>query len=154
MKKQGLYDPAYEHDACGVAFVVNINGKKERSIIKDGLEMLCNLEHRGAVGGDQKTGDGAGMMLQIPDKFLKKVINFPLPDPGKYGAGFLFLPKEKETYSKIQKGVDKIIKQEKGEILGWRKVPVNPDCLGEFAKKCCLTFGNCFYHLMAWKAKG
>jgi glutamate synthase (NADPH) large chain len=144
MKKQGLYDPVYEHDACGVAFVVNINGKKEHSIIKDGLEMLCNLEHRGAVGGDQKTGDGAGMMSQIPDTFFKKVTDFILPDPGKYSVGFLFLPKEEDKYTKIQKVVEKIIRQENGNILGWRKVPVNPDCLGEFAKKMLPSFWQLF----------
>ena len=135
MKKQGLYDPAYEHDACGIAFVVNINGKKERSIIEGGLEMLCNLEHRGAVGGDQKTGDGAGMMSQIPDKFFRKALDFTLPEKGKYSAGFFFLPKEKTFCKKVQKMVEKTIKKEKGKILGWRAVPVNPDCLGEIAQK-------------------
>jgi len=144
MQQQGLYDPSYEHDACGVAFVVNINGKKERSIIEDGLEMLCNLEHRGAVGGDQKTGDGAGMMLQIPDTFFRKVLNFSLPEQGTYCVGFFFLPKEKVEYKKAQKLTEKLIKKEKGKILGWREVPVNQDCLGEFAKRTLPSFWQLF----------
>ncbi|KAA3614695.1 MAG: glutamate synthase large subunit [Calditrichaeota bacterium] len=144
LKRQGLYDPTYEHDACGVAFVVNINGKKEHSIIDGGLEMLCNLEHRGAVGGDQKTGDGAGMMVQIPHEFFNKVLNFPLPEPGKYGVAFLFLPKEKKKYSAVQEMVKNTISQEGGKILGWREVPVNPDCLGDFAKKTLPSFWQLF----------
>ncbi len=144
MKKQGLYDPSYEHDACGVAFVVNIDGKKERSIIEGGLEMLCNLEHRGAVGGDQKTGDGAGMMLQIPDKFFNKVLDFPLPASGDYSVAFLFLPNEKERYQQAQKVIEETVKKESGKVLGWRQVPVNPDCLGEFAKKTLPSFWQLF----------
>ena len=89
LKKQGLYDPDYEHDACGVGFVVNIYGKSDHEIIDQGIKILCNLEHRGAVGGDLKTGDGAGMLLQIPDNFFRKVLDFDLPELGQYGVGFL-----------------------------------------------------------------
>ena len=94
--KQGLYDPNLEHDSCGVGFVVNINGNKDHEIIEQGIRILCNLEHRGAVGGDMKTGDGAGMLMQIPDQFFRSVLDFDLPEYGKYGAGFLFLPQEEE----------------------------------------------------------
>ena len=88
MQKQGLYDPIHEHDACGIGFVANINGEKKHSIIQEGITILCNLEHRGAVGGDQKTGDGAGMLIQIPDKFFRKNVDFKLPEFGNYAVGF------------------------------------------------------------------
>lgn len=144
MKKQGLYDPANEHDACGVGFVVNISGNKERSIVEDGLRMLCNLEHRGAVGGDQKTGDGAGMMVQIPHLFFRKKVAFGLPAAGKYGVGFLFLPEDKQQCEEIRNHIGKIIVRENGRVLGWRKVPVDPGCLGSFAQKMMPSFWQLF----------
>ncbi len=87
VKERGLYNPAFEHDACGVGFIVRINGEQTHDIIEKGVEILCNLEHRGAVGGDQKTGDGAGMLFQIPHKFFDKVTDFKLPiSPRKYAG--------------------------------------------------------------------
>ncbi len=144
MKKQGLYNPENEHDACGVGFVVNINGRKDRSIIEDGLRILCSLEHRGAVGGDRKTGDGAGMMLQIPHRFFQKELAFSLPAEGSYGVGFLFLPMEQKQCEDIRADIEKIIDHEKGTILGWRRVPVNPEDLGEFSKKMRPSFWQLF----------
>ena len=89
LEKKGLYDPSFEHDACGVGFVADIGGKRSHRIIEEGVQILCNLEHRGAVGGDMKTGDGAGMLLQIPHKFLQRVVDFNLPAEGEYGAGMI-----------------------------------------------------------------
>ena len=133
--KQGLYDPGYEHDACGVGFVVNIDGNKDHKIIDEGIQILCNLEHRGAVGGDLKTGDGAGMLLQIPDQFFRKNLDFTLPKAGNYGVGMLFLPRDEEQQKKAQSMVTDIITREGGNCLGWRDVPVDPQCLGEVARE-------------------
>jgi len=135
LKKQGLYDPIHEHDACGVGFVVNIDGKRDHKIINQGIQILCNLEHRGAVGGDLKTGDGAGMLLQIPDQFFRKSLDFELPKFGKYGVGFLFLPQEEKLFNRSQSMITAIIEKEGGNLLGWRNVPVNTKCLGEVAKE-------------------
>ena len=87
-----LYDPRNEHDACGVGFIAQINGRKSHKIIREAITALCNLEHRGAIGGDMKTGDGAGILFQIPHRFFTRVAAFNLPPEGSYGAGFLFLP--------------------------------------------------------------
>ncbi|TFG98604.1 MAG: glutamate synthase large subunit, partial [Calditrichales bacterium] len=135
LEKQGLYDPSYEHDACGVGFVANINGRKDHRIIEDGITVLKNLEHRGAVGGDQKTGDGAGMLIQIPDAFFRKVLTFELPKPGNYAVASLFLPRERSRLKLARDLVESTVKEEGGSVLGWRAVPVNPDCLGEFARQ-------------------
>ena len=135
LRKQGLYDPTFEHDACGVGFVANINGKRDHEIIDQGIQILCNLEHRGAVGGDMKTGDGAGMLMQIPDQFFRKSLDFDLPELGKYGVGFLFLPQEEKLFNRSQSMITAIIEKEGGNLLGWRNVPVNTECLGEVAKE-------------------
>ncbi len=137
IKKQGLYDPANEHDSCGVGFVVNVNGQQSHGIVSDGISILRNLEHRGAVGGDSKTGDGAGMMMQVPHEFFSaeaKKIGFTLPDAGTYGVGMLFLPQEKKSRDKAVKIIESAVAAEQGAILGWRDVPTQPDCLGSMAK--------------------
>ncbi len=95
--KQGLYDPRYEHDACGVGFVVNIKGNRSHEIVEQGLTVLLNLDHRGARGAEDNTGDGAGILFQLPHKFFNKVcpdLGIELPEPGQYGVGMLFLPKD------------------------------------------------------------
>ena len=95
MKATGLYDPRNEHDACGVGFVLNLNGRAEHRIVEKGVEVLMNLLHRGATGADPDTGDGAGLLIQIPDGFFREEaqrLGFALPEPGQYGVGFLFLP--------------------------------------------------------------
>ncbi len=135
LNAHGLYDPRQEHDACGVGFVVKINGEKSHDIIEKGVEVLCNLEHRGAVGGDQKTGDGAGMLIQLPHRFLKKVCSFALPDEGTYGAGMIFLPFEEEKRAIAIELTEKTCGDEGWEFVGWREVPINPDCLGEMARR-------------------
>jgi glutamate synthase (NADPH/NADH) large chain len=147
MKKQGLYDPFYEHDSCGVGFVVNINGKKNHQIVTDGITILKNLAHRGAVGGDSKTGDGAGMLLQIPHEFFIREcgkLGFSLPEEGHYGVGKLFLPMDKGKREAARKIIKKTVTAEGGKILGWRDVPVRPDCLGDMARSVMPFMGQVF----------
>lgn len=126
--EQGLYDPANEHDACGVGFIAHIKGKKDHSIIEQGLLILKNLDHRGAVGADKLMGDGAGILIQIPDKYYreemaKQVIN--LPPPGEYGVGMVFLPKENASRIACEQEIERAVLAEGQIILGWRDVPVN-----------------------------
>ena len=99
---QGLYDPRNEHDSCGVGFVADIKGRKSHKNIRDGLQILLNLDHRGAVGADPLTGDGAGILTQIPDAFLRAVCGFDLPAAGNYGVGMLFLPKDAAARAAIE----------------------------------------------------
>ncbi|MBU0650572.1 glutamate synthase large subunit, partial [bacterium] len=137
-KKQGLYDPAYEHDACGVGFVCNIKGVKSNKIVKQGLEALNRLTHRGAVGADPLTGDGAGILLQIPhDFFLKaaKKSGINLPQQGEYGSGLVFLPQDKKEREFCKKTFEKFVESEGQVFLGWRPVPVNNSVIGKTAKK-------------------
>src|SRR3954465_14247813 len=96
-RKQGLYDPAFEHDACGVAFVVDMKGRASHDIVEKGLRALCNLDHRGAAGAAPTTGDGAGLLLQIPDAFLRAAVDFALPDAGTYATGIAFLPADRDA---------------------------------------------------------
>ena len=131
---EGLYNPRQEHDACGVGFIVKINGGKSHEIVEKGIQILCNLEHRGAIGGDGKTGDGAGMLVQIPDDFFRNRVSFELPAAGAYGAGMLFLPANGEKRKKAFNLVNAAIEAEKCRCLGWREVPADPDCLGETAR--------------------
>ena len=144
MKAQGLYHPSQEHDACGVGFVVKIDGTRSHQIVRNGVEILKNLVHRGAVGGDLKTGDGAGMILQIPHKFFSKVLKFPLPSEGKYGVGMLFLPREEKDSERARKMIAAQTAKEGGRILGWREVPTHPDCLGEMARDVMPTIWQVF----------
>lgn len=129
--KQGLYDPANEHDACGVGFVADIKGRGSHAIVAQGLTILDRLTHRGAVGADPKAGDGAGILLQIPDAFFRAVVDFDLPDAGAYAVGMMFLPSNPESRAAIQGIVEKYIALEGQKLLGWRDVPVNNSDLGE-----------------------
>tara|TARA_Y100001935_G_scaffold255490_1_gene268897 strand:+ start:2331 stop:6953 length:4623 start_codon:yes stop_codon:yes gene_type:complete len=129
--KHGLYDPANEHDACGVGFVAHIKGKKSHEIVKHGLTILERLHHRGAVGADPRAGDGAGMLLQIPDKFFRKVVDFKLPKEGSYAVGMVFLPQTIESRNFAEKKIEEILKDEGQILLGWREVPVDNTGLGE-----------------------
>ncbi|MBN1411905.1 MAG: glutamate synthase large subunit [Spirochaetales bacterium] len=133
-ENNSLYNREFEHDACGVGFTVNINGKPSHQIVKDGITILKNLIHRGAVGGDMKTGDGAGILIQIPHDFFEEELypeNIKLGDPGTYGVGFFFFEKDKKN--QVDEMISDVIKTEGGTVLGFRDVPVNPDCLGEMA---------------------
>ena len=131
--RQGLYDPANEHDACGLGFVANIKNVKSHDIVRDGLTILENLEHRGAVGADPKAGDGVGMLIQMPDAFYRKVtaaLPFELPQEGAYGVGMVFLPPHEATRGAIEKIIEDKITSEGHAVLGWRDVPVDNSDLG------------------------
>jgi len=135
--RQGLYDPANEHDACGVGFVAHIKGKKSHSIIEQGLTILKNLNHRGAVGADPKASDGAGVLLQIPDKFLREATGkqgVKLPPAGQYGVGMVFLPRDPASRFACEYEIERAIKDEGQALLGWRDVPVDSSDLGESVK--------------------
>ena len=129
-ERQGLYDPANEHDACGVGFVAHIKGKKSHSIIEQGLLILKNLDHRGAVGADPLMGDGAGILIQIPDLFFREEMakqGVVLPRAGDYGIGMVFLPKEHASRLACQEEIERAVRSEGQVVLGWRDVPVNRD---------------------------
>ena len=128
--KQGLYDPANEHDACGVGFVAHIKGKKSHEIVSQGLTILERLTHRGAVGADPKAGDGAGLLMQMPDAFFREVVDFDLPDEGNYAVGMVFLPRQDESRSQSEKIIEDLVTAENQKVLGWRDVPVNNSGLG------------------------
>src|SRR5687767_2588786 len=136
--QQGLYHPSNEHDACGVGFVANIKGKKSHSIVEQGLTVLRNLTHRGAVGWDPKLSDGAGLLIQIPDKFLREAMarqGVKLPPVGQYGVGMVFLPREPASRKACEYELERAIKDEGQVLLGWRDVPVDNSDLAEPAKK-------------------
>ncbi len=134
---QGLYDPRNEHDACGIGFVVNTKGEQSHEIILKGLQILINLTHRGACGCDPETGDGAGILIQIPHKFFAReceTLGFTLPPPGEYGVGMVFLPVE-PSHRLIAEGILERIAREEGlTVLGWRDTPVNVDAIGRVAR--------------------
>src|SRR3954465_14937010 len=136
--KQGLYDPQFEHDACGVGFIVNIKGKKSNSIVKQGIQILKNLDHRGASGSEVNTGDGAGILLQMPHAFLKKVAKkdarINLPEPGQYAAGNIFMPRNPTQRRKIEEVFARVVQAEGQVYLGARTVPTDNSMLGETAK--------------------
>ncbi|MFM7657714.1 MAG: glutamate synthase central domain-containing protein, partial [Burkholderiaceae bacterium] len=128
MHAQGLYDPNNEHDACGVGFIAHIKGQKNHSIIEQGLLILKNLDHRGAVGADALMGDGAGILIQIPDAFYREEMakqGIALPPPGEYGVGMVFLPKEQASRLACEQEIERAVHAEGQVVLGWRDVPVN-----------------------------
>ncbi|MFH0908052.1 MAG: glutamate synthase large subunit [bacterium] len=134
--KQGLYDPAYEHDACGVGMVCNLRGAKSHDVIQKALQILMNLSHRGACGCDEKTGDGAGILFQMPDKFLRKIagdLRIRLPEETAYASGLVFLPRDPTERSYCMKTFERVIRDEGQEFLGWRNVPQQNEVLGALA---------------------
>ena len=133
---QGLYDPAHEHDACGVGFVVHIKGLKSHDIVRKALQVLINLLHRGACGCEPNTGDGAGILLQMPDKFLRREcarLGIPLPAPTEYGAGLVFLPRDPAQRERVEALIAGIVGEEGQRLLGWRDVPSDDRLLGATA---------------------
>src|SRR5690554_440202 len=135
--KQGLYDPQFEHDACGIGFVAHIKGKQSNEIVHQALTILTNLDHRGGQGSESNTGDGAGILMQIPHSFLAKECekrNLKLPAPGEYGVGMLFLSPDPAERKASERILEDIIKEEGQELLGWRTVPVDNNLLGDSAK--------------------
>jgi len=137
--KQGLYDPWYEHDSCGVGFVVDIKGRKSNQILRQAIQVLKNLDHRGAAGSEANTGDGAGVLMQMPHAFLKdacKKLRINLPEPGEYGCGLVFLPRDRIKRRRLEERFEQIVQAEGQTVLGWRTVPVDNASLGETARSC------------------
>lgn len=133
-RKEGLYDPAHEHDACGVGMIVNLNGSKSHELVDSALRVLENMKHRGAEGADNKTGDGAGVMVQIPHEFIL-LQGIPVPEKGKYGTGLIFLPKDPKEQEHILSIVIEEIEREGLTLMHLRAVPVNSDILGQSARE-------------------
>ena len=135
--KQGLYDPHYEHDACGVGFVVNVRGRKSHAIVRDALTILINLRHRGACGCENNTGDGAGILVQMPHEFLQQACDearIRLPAPKAYGCGLVFLPPDSAQRQRCEAEFERIVREEGQTLLGWRNLPTNNGTLGETAR--------------------
>ncbi|WP_216892093.1 glutamate synthase large subunit [Nocardia alni] len=145
----GLYDPANEHDACGVAFVVDMHGRRSRDIVDKAITALLNLEHRGAAGAEVNSGDGAGILIQLPDAFFRAVLadegaTFELPPEGSYATGIAFLPQARREAARACYGVEKIVREEGLVVLGWREVPVDESSLGALARDAMPTFRQIF----------
>ncbi|MFC0682367.1 glutamate synthase large subunit [Lysobacter korlensis] len=140
----GLYDPRNERDACGLAMVATLRGTAGHDIIDVALSALRNLEHRGAVGSDAGTGDGAGIITQIPDDFLRAVVPFELPEAGRYAVGMAFLPVDDDTREELKRGIARIAEEEGLRVLGWRDVPVDPEHLGSLSRGAMPVFEQLF----------
>ncbi|HEX6519669.1 MAG TPA: glutamate synthase large subunit [Streptosporangiaceae bacterium] len=131
MPAAGLYDPSFEHDACGVAFIADLSGRRSHEVVDQALRALCNLEHRGAKGGDPDTGDGAGILTQIPHEFFNAVAGFPLPEPGSYAVGMAFLSHERAV---VTRAIERLAADEGLIVLGWRDVPYDASACGPGAR--------------------
>src|SRR5512139_4007939 len=134
---QGLYDPRFEHDACGIGFVVDAHGRRSHSIVDQAIQVLLNLEHRGACGCEKNTGDGAGILVQMPHGFLADACGeagFRLPEAGSYGAGLFFLPTDPADRRRCEEIVETIAAEEGVAFLGWRTVPTDNGPLGATAR--------------------
>ena len=140
----GLYNPAYEHDSCGVAMVVDMHGRRSRDIVDKAITALLNLEHRGAAGAEPHSGDGAGILLQVPDAFLRAVVDFDLPAEGSYATGIAFLPQSSRDAATACEGVEKIVEAEGLDVLGWRDVPTDDSSLGALSRDAMPTFRQVF----------
>ncbi|MCC3440182.1 MAG: glutamate synthase subunit alpha, partial [Microcoleus sp. PH2017_05_CCC_O_A] len=136
-QKQGLYDPQFEHDACGVGFIVHVKGNKSHEIVEQALTILLNLDHRGACGCEANTGDGAGILMQVPHKFLKKAAaaeNIELPAAGEYGVGAIYSSRDRTQRENGKRIFAEIAAEEGCPVLGWRDVPTDNSSLGDTAK--------------------
>ena len=142
--RQGMYDPSFEKDACGLAMVATLRGEAGHDIIDLALTALRNLEHRGAIGSDAGTGDGAGILTQMPDAFLRAVVDFDLPPVGEYAAGMVFLPLGHDERTAMKAGIEEIARHENLEVLGWREVPVETENLGKLAYEARPAFEQLF----------
>jgi len=143
-RPQGLYDPANEHDSCGVNFIANIKGIKSHEIVQTGIGALCKMQHRGALGADKLTGDGAGILLQVPDRFYRAVVDFELPVAGSYATGIAFLPQDLELASAAQKQLEAIVVDQGLSVLGWRDVPTLDHIIGVGARSVMPTLRQAF----------
>jgi glutamate synthase domain-containing protein 2/glutamate synthase domain-containing protein 1/glutamate synthase domain-containing protein 3 len=147
--RQGLYDPRHEHDSCGIGFVASIKGDKSHDIILKGIQILLNLAHRGACGCDPETGDGAGVLIQIPHQFFARVCaqsGFSLPNPGEYGAGMVFLPVERHERLICEGILERIVREEGLSVLGWRDTPINDQAIGRIARASRPYIEQVFIH--------
>ena len=140
----GLYSPENEKDACGLAMIATLRGTPGHDIVDHALTALRRLEHRGAVGADEGTGDGAGILLQIPDAFLREVVDFDLPELGKYAVGTAYLPTGGENAEELKEGLTQIAQREGLRVLGWREVPVKADIVGKAAREVMPYFVQMF----------
>src|SRR5512140_1316589 len=135
--RQGLYDPQHERDACGFGFVVDIQGRKSHDIVQKALTVLVNLEHRGAAGSEKNSGDGAGLLVQMPHRFLRAVagrLGLELPEPGRYAAGMVYLPVLEASRRECEEIFERVVAQEGQRFLGWRDVPTDHASLGSTAR--------------------
>ena len=139
---QGLYDPSFDKDACGLAMVATLRGTPGHDIVKTALTALTNLEHRGAIGSDAGTGDGAGILTQIPDTFFRSTVSFELPDKGAYAVGLVFIETGEEQ--QLEASFDSLALEEQLQVIGWRDVPINPDVLGDLARAAMPTIRQVF----------
>ncbi|QGU03504.1 glutamate synthase large subunit [Corynebacterium comes] len=144
MHPEGLYNPAHEHDACGVGFVADLRGRASRSIVDQGLQILANIDHRGAAGAEADTGDGTGILLQIPDGLYREVLDFELPAAGTYATGIAFLPAARMAWLDARREIEGIAAAEGATVLGWREVPVDPTGLGSMALAAMPSFHQIF----------
>ncbi|MFE2524972.1 glutamate synthase large subunit [Streptomyces sp. NPDC059382] len=142
--QQGMYDPRNEHDACGVGFVANLSGEAGHTLVEQALTVLRNLEHRGATGSEPDSGDGAGILSQVPDAFLREVAGFELPEAGAYAVGIAFLPADGTAQAVAVERIEAIAVEENLTVLGWREVPVTPDLLGNGARATMPAFSQLF----------
>ncbi|MFH8371330.1 glutamate synthase large subunit [Streptomyces sp. NPDC018031] len=142
--RQGLYDPRNEHDACGVGFVATLTGEASHALVEQALTVLRNLEHRGATGSEPDSGDGAGILVQVPDAFLRETTDFALPEAGAYAVGIAFLPDDEEGRRAATTRIEEIAAEEELHVLGWREVPVTPDLLGNGARATMPAFAQLF----------
>ncbi|HVV12897.1 glutamate synthase large subunit [Amycolatopsis sp.] len=143
-KPAGLYDAQYEHDACGVAFVADLAGRRDHEIVRKALVALRNLEHRGARGAEPDTGDGAGILIQIPDAFYREVVDFTLPEAGSYAVGTAFLPTDETARGRAMSAIEGIAAEEGMKVLGWRELPIDPEHVGPTAKSVMPHFTQLF----------
>ncbi|MGI3780234.1 MAG: glutamate synthase subunit alpha, partial [Janthinobacterium lividum] len=141
---QGLYDPALDHDACGVAFVATLTGIPSHAIVDQGLEALRNLDHRGATGADARTGDGAGILLQVPDRFLRAEAGFELPAAGSYAVGNAFLPVDPTARAEAKATIERIAGEEGLTVLGWRVVATESSSLSDLTRGNMPSFEQLF----------
>ncbi|MGV9368256.1 glutamate synthase subunit alpha, partial [Amycolatopsis sp. NPDC003731] len=141
---KGLYRSDYEHDACGVAFVADLTGRRDHAIVAKALVALRNLEHRGARGAEPDTGDGAGLLIQIPDEFYRAVVDFELPEPGTYAVGTAFLPQDEKRRGRAMTTIERIAAEEDMRVLGWRELPVHTEHCGPTAAETMPHFTQLF----------
>src|SRR4051794_1898649 len=141
---QGLYDPAFEHDSCGVGFVVDMHGRPSHRMIELGIDSLCHLDHRGATGAEANVGDGAGLLVQVPDRFLRAVVDASLPPAGQYAVGCAFLPRATDDCAAAMSAIEKIVASEDLRVVAWREVPTDDSMIGQMARDAMPTFKQLF----------